>query len=280
MPEYSNFSLKLLLDTARKEFGSWFGLLTLVSYFLMTALSILYAIYVLFEPPLLPIFNTSLIAFRAAWHFALDVFVFSWLRPLLASIWYLLLWIVALVFPVTPIWCEISIPQWYKDLLLLSIALPKIFERTEEVLPFSVRDNADKITTKEEKKLMWATEGWFWGRLHRPVEYANLIIWHIANKISFCVLVTSRCVFRIENVAVFLRDAIFILVRSIFMGGIIRFIGYAINVIKCWNLHLPLLEVRKVFFGSFLVLLLSASMAVFIFIIANGYALDYLPKPR
>jgi hypothetical protein len=268
---YEIFSVNLLWRTCKREFGSWVRLLTLISS--ITFLWLTFVNYFHRWFPLLPVFDHALAAFRAVCHAILKILVLSWFTFLLDCIWFATLWIVNFFWPMVMEFPRIAVPPWLIDLLLISIAFAKVFDRAEDIVSFQRRDEAERHTNPDEMNAMSQKEGTIFGSIHDATTVLNALNWRVTNTTSQFVGMVIRRVFPSSRVYEIFEKVCFVTIRGLLMGGIIRFVGYTIHIGFTGGLHNPILEARRVFFCAFLLLLLVSSLACAIFFVINGYFL-------
>jgi hypothetical protein len=119
-------------DVVVKEFGWWgAGLGWLVGVFALTG-TITNMLHGIFHFELLPIFENSLQGFRAWTYWIVDTLFLSWMLSALEQFWYACQVIASNIFDLTPVLFKIVVPDWYRDLALISAVLSAASSRASD----------------------------------------------------------------------------------------------------------------------------------------------------
>ncbi|WP_299533572.1 hypothetical protein [Ulvibacterium sp.] len=238
--------------------------LTILGSFLGLCLTISNISINLFEPPLLPFYAKSFEAFHSFCRIILEKIVFSWAVPLLESIIYAISWLGSLVLPIEPIWPKIKVAGLYVDFALISVALTKAFSSVDLLIPHPKREAAMKSLSDKQRNEMWRSEGWFWGTIHRFLEFLNRTNWKILRVILFPTKPFSK-------IRRFLEPTAKTIVGSVMMWGFVRFFGYLINVSLAGQLKFEIMDIRKRVMRYVLLNIVAAIIATVIFLAFNGW---------
>ena len=123
-------------NAARQKF---FKELSLIGTFFVLTVTISNVAYGIFGFKLLPVFKVTFDTFHAWCHFILHIFVFSWLTYFLEWLWYGLIWFCSWFLPIIPWRPRIIIPGLVTDVALVSLALTRVFQSADLIVPRPIR---------------------------------------------------------------------------------------------------------------------------------------------
>ncbi len=171
------------------------------------------------------------------------------------------------VLPITPYLPDLHIPGWFKDLALFSIVFLRIFESAYLTVPRLDRENAYKSTTTEQCEAIDLAQGRFWGTIHKLTHRTNSWLWKLTDFIRIRVFRTNHFIIRLIVIE---------FLGGLVLWGLIRLLGYSINVPLTWKVDAPVLEARRTVFFVFCVCLCTAMFGAAIFYVTNGFLLSTL----
>lgn len=221
---------------------------------------------------LIPIFETAFDAFHDWCHFALHIIVYSWLTFLVEWAWYGLVWLLSLLTPIVPWRPHIVVPGIVTDVALVSLALTRVFQTTDLIVPRSDREAAEEAMTRDQWEEIETVEGPFWGPMHRFLHRTNARVWQLIETILPIASFPFRSFSRIQKA---IRALLITIAGTVFMWGFIRVGGYLINVYACRRLSSPIMNVRRRFFRYFCWNMIGGIVAASAFIVVNGWLAEW-----
>lgn len=227
----------------------------------------------LFGFRLVPLVRTAFDAFHDWCHFLANIFFYSWFTYCIESFWYGITWIVSLLFPIIPWRPYFTIPELVTDFALVSLAFTRVFQTADSIVPRSQREKAEKDMTPQQWKEIELVEGTFWGPIHRFFERTNAGIWNLIHYSQRFLTYPLR---RFSKYSIFIRRLLITFAGSFLMWGYIRLPGYLINLYAARRLNSPIMSVRRRFFKSFALSLLGAIGATLVFIVINGWLVEWM----
>jgi len=257
-------------NAARQKF---FKELSLIGTFFVLTVTISNVAYGIFGFKLLPVFKVTFDAFHAWCHFILHIFVFSWLTYFLEWLWYGLIWFCSWFLPIIPWRPRIIIPGLVTDVALVSLALTRVFQSADLIVPRPIRVEAESKMTSELWDEIQRAEGPFWGPVHRFVERTNAGIWNWIDAIHRFLTYPIR---GFAKSSTLVRRVLISLAGSVLLWGFIRLTGYMINVLAARHLCSPIMIVRRRFFKYFGINLLGAIAATAMFIVLNAWLAEWM----
>jgi len=222
--------------------------------------------------PLLPLFKVTFNAFHAWCHFVLNGLVYSWLTSILGWMWYGSVWLASWVFPLVPWRPRIVVPGWWSDLALVSLALTRVFQSADLIVPRHIRAEAEGQMTDQLWAEIQSVEGRFWGALHRFFHRINALIWEGIGALTD----PDTTLTRAQTFRVFVRRVLISLAGSVLLWGFIRLPGYVIHVFAARHLSSPMVLVRRRLFKYFSLNLLGAVAATLMFVVVNAWLAGWL----
>jgi hypothetical protein len=247
--------------------------LSLIGTFFVLTVTISNLAYRLFGFTLIPVVKVSFEAFHAWCHWILHVLVFSWLTALLGWLWYCVVWLCSWLFPVIPWRLQIRVPSIVSDFALVSLALTRVFQSADLIVPREVRAQAESQMTRERWAEIEKVEGVLWGPIHRFLDRINAKIWAYIDAIQSFVTLPIRSH---KNFGIMVRRLLISLAGAVLFWGFIRLAGYTINVLVAGRLSSPIMIVRKRFFKYFGLNLAGALVATAVFILLNAWLAEWL----
>ncbi len=264
-------NIKLAILSANKKYNKELGSFGI---FFVLSITITNLIHRLFGFTLLPIFQVGFDAMHEFCRFILQTFVFSWVLYILESICYFILKVLSFVCPIIPYWPKFIIPHIIIDFILVSLAITRVFQSADFIIPRNLRQEAEELTTEEEWEEIRISEGYFFG-IHRFIERINFSIWAFINK-SHGFLSAP---FRNKKTKAIIYSVVITFFAAITMWGFIRLIGYTINTILARKLSSQIMIIRKQLMKHFILHLIAALLTSFIFILLNGWIAEWIaPK--
>lgn len=266
-------NVRAVFHTAQRAQKAFARDLALAGAFFVLTISLISLAKTLFGYQFIHIFDISFASFHAFFHLILHVLVFSWLIFLMKLAFYSLLKVASLFADIKPFWPHIVFPVWISDFAFVSLALTRVFQTTDLVVPRAERAKAESQMNPDLWIEIEIAEGPFWGSIHKFLDHTNARIWHVVDRIKDVLIWPFP---RREKYSLLARRIAIALLGVVFFWGYIRLAGYIINIIGSRSVSSPIMITRRKFFRFFCIHFVGAVAATVLFIVMNGWLIDYL----
>lgn len=241
--------------------------LQVITVTFFVALTLSNVLHEAFGFTLVELFDSALNTFHNFCRALLDWTVFFWARPLVELIIHVPIYLANIVLGASFEYPRIRIAPWYIDLSMLSLALTRVFDGADLVVPRNERAKAEEAMPSNWKSDMYLHEGKLWGGVHRVSDNLTAIIWNAVDIMEKLIWILTKNA-RIGRLARTLFIAIF---GAILWWGYIRLFGYILNISASRGVDSPIMRVRRKLFKNFGYQLLAAVCACAVFLIINGF---------
>lgn len=253
-----------VVDQTRGELGWWATVWTWIAGVFFLFVTITNFVHGLYPLPLMPVFDKTLMGFHQFTHWVLDTFLFSWIKMSAAYAWFAITTALSHVFPgIVPVLPRVVIPDWYKDIALVSMVLFASWNRASDLFETPEDTAPHELSAAERWSLSTTTR-------------ANIVLTAMLLGISIA----------FHRAAKSLGAATFFVTRSKFISGSVERavnVGLAgvclIGLLLFFSMTVSSFQTRQFsqaepirhFVRTMWFTLLSAVLSSVIFFVANGY---------